>query len=103
MASTADLLAATDNRGPDSNRWTRWTLYRTDAGRYVLSIRYRTQWQGERSTAEGLHADNRDELVRTIQTYYWASDDSDNRGRVPEELSSMLSEALPDTYVLDLA
>lgn len=97
-------LASTDDRDPSqSTRWTRWTLYRTDAGRYVLSIRYRTQWEHERSTWSAVHADTREEFIRNVQVYYWASDDSDDRGRVPEELSSMLSETLPETYVMDLA
>ena len=93
-------LAATDNRGPDSNRWTQWTLYRTDAGRYVLSIRYRSQWAGEHSTWSAVHADTREEFVRAIQSHYWSTDETD--GRVPEELSSMLAETLPETYVMDL-
>ena len=94
-------LASTDDRDPSqSTRWTRWTLYRTDAGRYVLSIRYRSQWAGEHSTWSAVHADTREEFVRAIQSHYWSTDETD--GRVPEELSSMLAETLPETYVMDL-
>lgn len=78
-----------------------WTLYQTDAGRWVLAIRHRTQWQGERTTDAAIHADNRGDLIHVIQAHYWSSDETD--GRVPEELSALLQEHLPDTYVLDLA
>lgn len=33
--------------GRETNRWHELTIYRTDRGRYVLHIHYRTRWQGE--------------------------------------------------------
>lgn len=95
------IIGSADDRGINSTRWNVWTLYRTDAGRWVLHIRHRTQWQGERTTDAALHADTREELIHVIQSHYWSTDETD--GRVPEELSALLQEHLPDTYVVDLA
>ena len=45
-----ELIAETDSRqqqGPCQNRWYELALYRTDGGKHVVAIGYRTQWQGE--------------------------------------------------------
>ena len=34
-------------RGQDHNRWHEVAVYRTAGGNYVVSVAYRTQWQGE--------------------------------------------------------
>lgn len=45
-----EQIAETDSRqtqGPCQTRWYELALYRTDGGKYVIAIGYRTQWQGE--------------------------------------------------------
>ncbi len=45
-----EQIAEADSRqpqGPCNNRWYELALYRTDGGKYVIAIGYRTQWQGE--------------------------------------------------------
>lgn len=40
-------LASTDGSGPSINRWHNLALYARDDTHYVVSISYRTQWDGE--------------------------------------------------------
>jgi len=45
-----EMVASADGKwfnGKDQNRWHEITIFRTAGGKYVLSIEYRTQWQGE--------------------------------------------------------
>lgn len=47
---SGSLLAESDGRmqsGRDHNRYHNIALYRTDGGSYVVSISYRTMWEGE--------------------------------------------------------
>lgn len=47
------LLAESSGRwtvGRDNNRWHDLEIYRTEAGRYVVSIVFETIWQGETGT-----------------------------------------------------
>lgn len=43
--------------GRNRNRWHEIDLYRTRAGRYVLTIAYRTLWQGEHDTRRAIPCD----------------------------------------------
>jgi hypothetical protein len=52
LAFEGELLAEADSRQPQGacqNRWWSLKLYRTGE-RYVVSVSYRTQWQGEHDT-----------------------------------------------------
>lgn len=43
-------IASADSRmisGKQANRWHELALYSTESGKYVISVGYRTQWQGE--------------------------------------------------------
>lgn len=45
-----DEIASADSRmisGQQANRWHELALYSTESGKYVISVGYRTQWQGE--------------------------------------------------------
>lgn len=47
---TGTVIAEFDNRsvrGPNQTRWTEIALYRTKAGKIVVEVTNRTQWQGE--------------------------------------------------------
>lgn len=47
---TGEEVATATSRqsnGPCQSRWYELALYRTDSGRYVLAIGYRSQWEGE--------------------------------------------------------
>jgi hypothetical protein len=47
--SGEELAGASSHRhdGACNTRWHELTLYRTEAGQYVLHVGYRTRWQGE--------------------------------------------------------
>jgi hypothetical protein len=52
LVFTGELVPGADVRGHsvngrDANRWFDLAVYRTKSGRYVLSIDYKTCWQGE--------------------------------------------------------
>ena len=50
LAFTGTQLAQFDNRsvrGPNQNRWTTVTLYRTQGGKIVAKVKHSTCWQGE--------------------------------------------------------
>jgi hypothetical protein len=52
LSFEGELLSEADSRqtqGPCENRWWSLELYRTGE-RYVISVGYRTQWQGEQDT-----------------------------------------------------
>lgn len=50
---TGELLAEVSNhshQGSHQNRWTEICLYRTKAGKHVVSVIHRSQWEGEGDT-----------------------------------------------------
>jgi hypothetical protein len=50
LAFDGELLAESGGKvaaGKEQNRWHSLALYRTAGGRYVATVEYHTQWQGE--------------------------------------------------------
>lgn len=50
LAFQGELLAEADGQmvsGKDQNRWHEVSVYRTEGGKYVAAVAYRTRWQGE--------------------------------------------------------
>jgi hypothetical protein len=59
LAFTGEMIASLSTRelaGHDHNRWHDLRLFRTSAGRFVIAVNYRTQWEREldHDTAQGV-------------------------------------------------
>lgn len=55
LAFTGELLAESDGErqaGREQNRWHDLAVYRTESGRYVARVGYRTKWEGELDRAD---------------------------------------------------
>jgi hypothetical protein len=66
-----ELLSEADShqtQGPCQNRWWSLELYRTGE-RYVVSVSYRTQWQGEHDTDSVMVLDTPEEVEKWICDY----------------------------------
>lgn len=68
-----------------TGRWTEHTLYRTQAGRYVLHTVHRTCWQGEQDVYTALVADTAGELVDAMIR--------ENGGFVSDAMKDLCEEA----------
>ena len=55
-------------RGKERNRWHEFTLYRA-GDKLVLSIRYRTQWEGEAEWAEVHICASNDEVLAVLRGF----------------------------------
>ena len=55
--------------GQQQNRWHELALYQTNAGKFVLAIAYRTQWQGEDQYDEVFVHERMRDIVLTLQHY----------------------------------
>ena len=68
-----ELIAECDGSrsgdGRENNRYHNLALYRTDGGRYVLAIAYRTRWQGEIDHDAAYHATDPAELLGHLTSY----------------------------------
>lgn len=53
----------------EQSRWHELALYRTESGRHVLSIGFRTRWQGEVDHDEAHHADTSAEVLNQLTAY----------------------------------
>lgn len=54
-------------RGKQRNRWHELALYRLADGRFVLSLRYRTQWEGEAEADEAHVCADQAELLQVLR------------------------------------
>jgi hypothetical protein len=58
-----------ETEGYCENRWWELTLYRTDSGRLVGSVAYRTSWRGEHDTDTAYVCDTAQELAETLKKH----------------------------------
>jgi hypothetical protein len=68
---SGEEIAATDSRqqqGPCQTRWYELALYRTDGGKHVVAINYRTQWQGELARDEAHVCESLAEAVEVLRS-----------------------------------
>lgn len=73
---TAEKLAEAStqqHQGPCENRYWELELYRTEGGQYVISVGYRTRWQGEHDTDTAIKVAAADGLVAALDEYDWVS------------------------------
>lgn len=59
-----------EHEGDAQNRWHEITVYRTAAGRFVLAIKYHTQWQGERDCADAVVLGDQAQEVTELLRHY---------------------------------
>lgn len=72
LAFKGEPIAEVDGRyvgGQEQNRWHELALYRTEAGRYVLAIAYRTIWQGESDHHEAHHAESPSAVLERLRDF----------------------------------
>ncbi|AVQ00275.1 hypothetical protein C7S18_23550 (plasmid) [Ahniella affigens] len=55
------------DQGPNESRHWTLTLYKTEAGKYVLAAAFRTRWRGEEPGDLAWHADTASELVAHLK------------------------------------
>lgn len=55
--------------GQEQNRWHELSLYHTAGGKYVLSIEYRTVWQGEIDHAQVTTHGDAEDVTIELKTY----------------------------------
>lgn len=63
---TGELVSEASSRERDAQRWYDLALYRTDGGRWVVGIVYRTRWQGEQDYYAA-HVSDLPELVSLLR------------------------------------
>jgi hypothetical protein len=71
LSFEGELLAeatSQQTKGSGENRWWELGLYRTDE-RYVLSVSYRTRWQGEHDTDRVMVVDSPAEVERELSEF----------------------------------
>ena len=81
LAFTGTQLAQFDNRsvnGPNQNRWTTVTLYRTKGGKIVAEVERHTQWEGEEGHTKA------DTFATAKDTIAWLQEGEDSLGRVSQ-------------------
>ena len=72
LSFTGERLATADTRtreGFGQSRWHELALYRTEGGRYVVALGYRTQWQGELPVDWAWTAADEAEAVRYLREH----------------------------------
>lgn len=72
LTFSGELLSEADSQthqGPCQNRWWELALYRSESGKFVAHIHYKTQWQGEHNTDTVLHADDAADLAAQIKAH----------------------------------
>jgi hypothetical protein len=57
------------SRGRETNRWHEVAVYRTEGGRHVVAIGYRTLWQGELDHDHVTHAAAPAAVIEALQDY----------------------------------
>jgi len=66
---TGRELARSDGSGADRTRWHELSLYAMDPQGYALSIRYRTQWEGEHGRDEVCLVGTADDVVSAVEDH----------------------------------
>lgn len=81
---TGEELANASNyshQGPNQNRWTVVTIWKTKGGKYVARVVRRTQWQGESDRYSATSAATPEEIIKWLQ----GDDDATSLGSVSQE------------------
>lgn len=76
LTFTGKLLSEASSHkhnGPCQNRYWELALYRTESGKFVAHIHYKTQWQGENDTDTVLHAEDATDLAAQIKSHNFLS------------------------------
>lgn len=61
------------HQGPCENRWWELALYRSESGKLIVSISYRTQWQGEHATDTVYVCDTAEEIAETLRVHPYSA------------------------------
>ena len=72
LTFTGELLASANGErqaGKEQNRWHEVAVYRTGGGRYVVSVHYRTRWQGELDHGQAEVAETAAEAAAVLRDY----------------------------------
>lgn len=72
LAFTGEPVAESSSKqhnGPLQNRWHEVAIYRTESGRFVASVTFRSIWQGEHANYTAEHAATPAELVAVLSEY----------------------------------
>jgi hypothetical protein len=67
---TGDIIADVSShsyQGPNQNRWTEITVYRTKGGKYVVSSIGRTCWQGEHDRHDATLCDTPEAVLDALR------------------------------------
>jgi hypothetical protein len=55
--------------GKTRNRWHEIQVWQTTTGKYVCSVQYHTQWEGESSYDDALAFDNKEQIATLLEEY----------------------------------
>ena len=107
---SGECIAAADGKihsGKEQNRWYELAVYRTAAGKYVVEVAYRTQWQGEgahyRATVCSTIDEVADEMRTTDATEYLEGfpahpDYADKQARLIASLRTRLGTLISEIF-----
>lgn len=93
LAFTGTQLAQFDNRsvrGPNQNRWTIVTLYRTQGGKIVAEVEHRTQWEGENDWTKA------STFATAKEAIDWLQEGEDSLGRVSQAALEIAGRVDPE-------
>ena len=69
LAFAGELVAEASGARGNAQRWHRIAVYRTDSGRWVLQIAWRTRWQGELDVIDAWIEDSPSAIVARLRAY----------------------------------
>ncbi len=67
LAFTGEQLLATDDKTLNSTRWTKVSVHKTKAGRFVVGVGHMTCWQGESDSYKAEAFDSLDDVISYIE------------------------------------
>lgn len=72
LSFDGESLATESSRihaGKTRNRWHEIEVWKTTAGKFVVAVSYRTQWEGESSYDDGLAFDTKEQVATLLEEY----------------------------------
>jgi hypothetical protein len=72
LSFDGESLATANSRhhaGKERNRWHEIEVWKTESGKFVCSVRYHTQWEGESAYDDAIIFDSKEQVAILLEEY----------------------------------